>query len=192
MAAATSITVEELAALPEDGRRHELVRGELVTMPPPHFLHTDIVYALLQSIMQFLAESPLGRAYPEGGFLLLESPPTVRQPDIGFVSTERLNRRRSDGFYPGAPDAAFEVVSPSDRAADLDLKIRQYLEAGAKAVVVVYPSTRTVWVHQHGASPQVLDGDRTLQLPETLPGWSLPVAEIFAPLEETDGSWSEA
>lgn len=187
MATATLMTVEELAALPEDGHVHELVQGELSTMPPPHFPHADIVYSILQSLIRFLAANPVGRAYPEAGFLLNDKPSTVRQPDIGFVSAERLSRRMPNDYFPGAPDLAIEVVSPSDKAADLDLKIRQYLNAESKAVIVVYPQTRTVWIHRPTGSPQLLDAGRNLEIPDVLPGWALPLAEIFAPLDEIKG-----
>ena len=187
MATATSMTVEQFAALPEDGQMHELVEGELLAMPPPQFLHSRIVSIIFRSLSVFLARNPVADVYAEAGFQLFESPPTVRQPDIGIVGEARLGSAPLHGYYPGAPDAVFEVVSPSDRAGDLDLKVRQYLDAGSKAVVVVYPQTRTVWVHRPQDSPKLLGSGRNLEVPEVLPGWSLPVADIFAPLDEIEG-----
>jgi Uma2 family endonuclease len=180
------MTVERFAALPEDGQMHELVEGELLTMPPPHLLHSEIVYLILRSLMAFVRGPRDGRVYAEAGFLLSEDPPTVRQPDIAFVRAERIPRRFEGIYFPGAPDLAIEVVSPSDRAGDLDLKVRQYLAAGAKAVAVVYPLTRSIWVHREEGSPHLLRVGGNLEIPDVLPGWSMPAAEIFAPLSEAE------
>ncbi len=185
MATATLMSVEEFAALPEDGHMHELVKGELLSMPPPHFLHAQIVSAILGPLMEFLRASRLGSAYPEGGFLLSTDPPTIRQPDISVILTERLAKAPREGYFRGAPDLIFEIVSPSDKAGDLDLKVHQYLAAGASAVAVVYPLTRSIWVHRAAGSPHLFTVGRSIEFPELLPGWSLPVREVFAPLDET-------
>jgi Uma2 family endonuclease len=184
MATATLMTVEEFAALPEDGQMHELVEGKLQSMPPPHFLHAEIVSAILNSLLVFVNAGRYGRVYAEAGFRLANDPPTIRQPDIAFVRAERLPLPLGNDYFPGAPDLAFEIVSPSDKAGDLDLKVRQYLAAGAQAVAVVYPLTRSIWVHRPEGSPHLLSVGPDLASPELLPGWSMPTAEIFAPLEE--------
>ena len=184
MATATLMSVEKFAALPEDGQMHELVEGELLTMPPPGFLHTNIVALIFGSISVFLSQNPIGRAFAEGGFLLIEDPPTVRQPDIAFVRADRIPQRWEGIYFRGAPDVAIEVVSPSDRAGDLELKVRQYLAAGAKAVAVVYPQTRSIWVHRPAGSPHLLGISGNLEIPDVLPGWSVAVSEILAPVSE--------
>jgi Uma2 family endonuclease len=177
------MTVEEFAALPEDGQMHELVEGELLTMPPPHFLHADIVALIHRSLLLFLETAGIGRVFAEAGFLLSESPPTVRQPDLSVLTAERLAARPSEGYYRGAPDVAIEVLSPSDSADDLHLKIRQYLAAGANAVIVVSPRAREVWIHRAQGSPESFGAGQTVELPDLLPGWSLPLADLFAPLD---------
>jgi Uma2 family endonuclease len=184
MAIATLMSVEEFAALPEDGQMHELVEGELRTMPPPHFLHAQIVSILLESLIAFLARTRLGRAYPEAGLQLSHDPPTVRQPDLSVALGERAPRAAVEGYFQGAPDLVIEVVSPSDKAEDLDLKVRQYLTAGAKAVAVVYPRTRSIWVHRPEGSPHLLGIGGVLEIQDLLPGWSMAVADVFAPLDE--------
>jgi len=184
MATATLMTVEEFAALPEDGQMHELVEGELLTLPPPHSLHSRIVAILFRSLTLHLAAYPDWEVLAAAGFQLLGDPPTVRQPDVSVVLAGRMRQAPRHGYCAGAPDLAIEVVSPSDKAADLDLKVRQYLQAGANAVAVVYPQTRSLWLHRPAGSPKVLTAGQTLELDDLLPGWSLPLDDIFAPLDE--------
>ena len=179
------MSVEEFAALPEDGQLHELVEGELRSMPPPEFLHTDIVALILESLVVFLRNRRTGRVFAEGGFLLSENPPTVRQPELAVLSLERLASRPRSGLYRGAPDVAIEVLSPSDGADDFHLKIRQYLSGGVKAVIVISPRAREVWLYR-GGDVGTLRGPQSLEIPDILPGWSLPLAEIFAPVDEAE------
>ena len=79
-----------------------------------------------------------------------------------------------------APDLAAEVLSPSDRMTDALSKITMYLQAGVRLVWLIDPESRTVVVFRSYAAParrvagDVLDGG------EVLPGFSVPVAEIFA------------
>ena len=184
MATATLMSVDEFAALPEDGQMHELVEGELISMPPPHSLHARVLHRIFLPLANFARRERLGEAFAETGYQLGDQPPTVRQPDITFQSTERLAAQSNEGYFRGSAELVIEIVSPSDRAGDLDLKVRQYLGAGAMAVAVVYPATRTVWVHRAHGSPQVLSAGRSLEFPDILAGWSMPLAEIFAPLDE--------
>ena len=184
MATATLMTVEELAALPADGQMHELVEGKLLSMPPPHFLHSDIVALIQESLFLFLRRTGLGRAFAKAGFVLAEDPPTVRQPDLSVLTTARLASKPSEGYYHRAPDVAIEVLSPSDSADDLHLKIRQYLSAGCKAVIVVSPRAREVWIYRGQRPPECLHAGQSVELADVLPGWSLPLADIFAPLDE--------
>src|SRR5690606_22613063 len=121
----------------------------------------------------------LGEVYVEAGFLLSEDPPIVRQPDLAFLTLDQAARMPDEGYLQGAPAIAFEVVSPSESASDLEIKIRQYLASGSLAVVVVFPATRTVWVHRRGAGASRLEGDDVLSFPDILGEWALPLPGIF-------------
>ena len=176
---ATVLTLEEFAALPNEGARHEIDRGELITMAPVQFVHTRIQHILLDSLRPVVKDRKLGEAFLEPGCLLAEDPPTLREPDVAFLSNEALQREPAAGFFPGAPTIAIEVVSPSETAADLETKIRQYLAAGCQAVAVVYPRSRSVLVHRPGADPHRLEAGDVLSFPDILGDWSLSLAEIF-------------
>ena len=82
-------------------------------------------------------------------------------------------------YIQGAPDIAVEVISPSDSASHLQKKVGEYLDAGSHAVWVVYPDTREVHVFGPTGAVRVLKGADTLEIPDLLPGLSIPLAAIF-------------
>ncbi len=84
------------------------------------------------------------------------------------------------GFLRGAPDLAVEVVSPTDRAAEIAAKVQDWLRAGGSAVWVVEPEKRSVTVHRTYGEAVVLTVSDTPVGGNTLPELSLSVADIFA------------
>jgi Uma2 family endonuclease len=92
-----------------------------------------------------LREHPVGRAIPEAGYILAREPLTIRQPDVSVLSEARIQGTEEDSYFEGAPELAVEVVWPSDSAEDLEVMVKQYLNAGAEQVWVLYPKTRDVW-----------------------------------------------
>jgi Uma2 family endonuclease len=167
------VTLEEFARLPKDGVRHELNAGELLTFPTPKSLHSRIVNAVLDTLVAT-------RALPGAGYILSRVPLTIRQPDISILSPERIRATDPDSYFEGAPELAVEVVSPSDSAEDLDIKTKQYFQSGARQVWILYPKTQTVHVFSSGAAAVILDRDQTLEGGDLLPGFSVPVASLFA------------
>ena len=97
---------------------------------------------------------------------------------MSFVLQPRIEGRGS-GFPVGAPDIAVEVVSPSDTAAEIARKVAEYLAAGSQRVWVVYPAGRRVVVHRADGSVLSYGGDDVITDEELLPGFSLPLSEIF-------------
>lgn len=180
MATKTLLTLEEFERLPHDGTIHELSEGELIRVTYPKSGHNRIASRLYRKLATFLEQEALGEIFVEAAYLLAADPPTLRVPDVSFLHSSRLHGQDPDDYFRGAPELAVEIVSPSDSAEELDLKIRQYLKAGARAVWVLYPKTRSVHVFERGGASRVLsEGDR-LEAPELFPGWSVPVAELFA------------
>ena len=117
----------------------------------------------------------------ETGFLLSRDPDHVRAPDVAFVRRERVEAvGYTHGFFPGAPDLAVEVISPSDRYTEVDEKVAEWLAAGTSMVVVVNPRNRTVRVHRPTTDSVLLTEEDTLDGGDVVPGWEMPVADIFA------------
>src|ERR1043165_1921410 len=101
------MTADELLQMPDDGMRHELVRGELTTMVPPGIEHGEIALAIGAELRAFVKQHGLGRAYVETGYVLERNPDTVRGPDVSFVRADRVVKSRK--YYSGPPDLAVEV-----------------------------------------------------------------------------------
>jgi Uma2 family endonuclease len=113
------ITAEELLQMPRGSFRYELIKGELLQMPPAGFEHGVTIVDIAAPFGVFVRENDLGVVTgAETGFKLQSNPDTVRAPDIGFVSTARLLQGPVRGYFPGAPDLAVEVASPGDIALD--------------------------------------------------------------------------
>ena len=176
------MTAEELWNLPDDGMRHELVNGELRTMPPSGSEHGRRANIFNWSLEQYVREHGGGTAYgAETGFILARDPDVVRAPDAAFFSQERSAAvGRVVSFWPGAPDLAVEVVSPGDRPTEVAEKVATWLRYGTRMVVVAYPDQRRVRVHHPDRAPRDLAEADTLDGEDVLPGWRLPLAELFA------------
>jgi Uma2 family endonuclease len=176
------VTAEELLRMPDDGFRYELVKGELKQMLPAGNEHGYRAMKFAWRLAQHVETSGLGRVYAaETGFKIHSDPDTVRAPDAAFVSREPLEEAGPvEGYWPGAPDLAVEVVSPNDRHTEVVEKALEWLDAGCHMVLVVDPKQHTVTVYRSRENIRILaDGD-TLDGANVIPGFSLPVTEIFA------------
>ncbi len=163
-------------------RSIELVEGEIIEMSKPSGLHGQITMLLSLKIGNHVVDNALGIVTAaETGFILERNPDgrdTVRALDIAFLSSARVPAVLPDQLMDVAPDLAVEVISPSNKVADMHRKIRQLLAAGTALVWIVYPETRTVEVHRH-AGATTLEGDDTLSGGDVLLGFEIPVREIF-------------
>lgn len=175
------ITAEQLIQMPDDGFRYELIAGELRKMSPAGSEHGMLVINVTLPLSKHVAESKLGVVFgAETGFVLAENPDTVRAPDVAFVRSDRIP---DDGvpasFWPGAPDLAVEVISPSDRVNDVDEQVQSWLAAGTRAVWLVNPGSRSVTVYRSATDIVLLTADGVLEGGDVVPGFRCPVREIF-------------
>jgi Uma2 family endonuclease len=142
----------ELSHLPENSeKRLELVEGVLIEMPPAGALQGGCTSDLGIEVGIHVKHNQLGYVTaPETGYILFKNPDgkdTVRAPDVGFVSKERLPEGLPDGYVPCAPDLAIEVVSPNDKAIEIQNKINDHLKYGTRLVWVVYPKLKTAMAY---------------------------------------------
>ena len=176
-----AVTAEELFALPDDECRRELVDGVIVTMTPTGAAH-GVVSARIGSLLhEYVSSCGLGVCCgAETGFILRRHPDVVRAPDAAFVAAHRIpDTGVPTSYWPIAPDLAVEVVSPSERRADVQVKVAEYFAAGARAVWVIEPASRTVHAYGSPGVAQVFGVDDTLTGGDLLPGFRCEVRRLF-------------
>ena len=116
----------------------------------------------------------------ETGFKIASDPDTVRAPDAAFIRADRVTGELPQGFFPGSPDLAVEVLSPEDRASEVLAKVECWLHAGCSDVWVVDPKTCSVAIYRPGGTAVILEAEDTIDGGNLLPGLKIPVARIFA------------
>ena len=182
IATGRAVTADELFRMPDDGCRYALVRGELQRMTPAGFDHGAVIMNLAAPLAQHVKTGRLGVVCgAETGFVLARGPDTVLAPDIAFVRRERIPAAgRPRTFWDGPPDLAVEVRSPGDSRREVAEKVAAWLASGVLAVWVADPSDASVTIHEHHEAPRRLGESDTLDGAPLLPGFRVPVAEIFA------------
>ncbi len=176
------LTVDDLMAMPDDGKRYELIRGVLIEMPPTSHEHGRVAARFGRRIGNFVEEHDLGHDIAaETGVNIERDPDTMRAPDYGFISYDRMAEPPlSRGFADVIPDLVVEVVSPDDRQPEIDSKTQMWLDAGVRLALVVYPEPQEVYAHHSdGLVVRYGIGDTVVGDP-VLPGFACPVADLFA------------
>lgn len=161
----------------DDSHRHELIKGELLTMPLPKRLHGRIAANLTFLLMEHARANRLGEICAESGYKLESDPDTVLGPDVSFVAQDRIDAA-IDGYYQGPPDLAVEVLSPGDRRGKVEYKLSLWLESGTRSVWLVNPRRRTVEVIRSMDERRLLHETDDL-VDDTVPGFRVKVSEIF-------------
>ena len=181
-AAPIVMTVNDLYALPDDGLKHELVHGWLVSEPLPGVRHGRIAARLVQRLGAFVDEHRLGVVLTcDTGFVLHRKPDTVRGPDVAFVRRDRYDAIDNlTAAFPGPPDIAVEVLSPSDSATSIHGKVADFLAAGTPLVWVVDPNLLQVRCYRSLLEPHILTDVDALTADDLLPRFRLPVQDLFA------------
>lgn len=166
MATRTTLTLDQFRELPEreDGTNYELSQGELITLPPPGYSHGALMARIGALLLNSLDPKEYIVVAGDAGFLLDPNPEaaTVRGADVAVNRRTDVGEDLPRGWFPGAPLLAVEVVSPSNTAKDMHLKVKQYLEAGALEVWLVYPDTQTIYIYSaERRDPQVFESGDT-------------------------------
>jgi Uma2 family endonuclease len=175
------LTTDEFYEL-EDSVAYELGDGVLEERPVS-VDSSEIGATFVAEIGGFARRNGLGKAY--GADLGLQifpgRPRRIPRADCVFVSHERLTGIAPEAPYlTVTPSLLVEVVSPSERAARTDRKVQEYIEAGVLLVWVVYPETERVMVYRADGTTELVPRDGVLQGENVLPGFALPLKDLFA------------
>ena len=176
----TRITAEELYALGDIGPC-ELVEGEIINMPPTGDQHGNVESNFDVALKQFVQLHKLGYVrVGEVGIITRRNPDNVRGSDVAFISTERYAQRKSSGYLDVAPDLVVEVMSPNDRWSEVMKKMGEYFAIGVRLVWLADPETDSVYAYRSLTEVRRFTKGDILLGDDLLPGFSIPVAEVFA------------
>lgn len=176
----TRLTYAEFRRLPDDGKRYELVGGEVHVSPSPNVKHQRTLWNLSASFGLSAKSHDVGRFYFAPLDVLLAAD-TELQPDLVFVSRERPDIIQ-DSHIAGPPDLVVEILSPSRAAHNRATKLALYAEAGVPWVWFLDPEAKTVETLKLDGKRYFVDsipaGDQILRS-SPFPGWQLPLHELF-------------
>jgi Uma2 family endonuclease len=185
MATATTakrlLTAEEYGRLPDDGRKTELVRGEVVDVNMPYPRHGEICARIAYTLQRFLEDHSLGRVVSnDSGVVTEHDPDTVRGADVAFYSFSRVppGPMPRNRYLDVVPELVFEVRSPGDRWREILTKVGEYLAAGVSVVCVLDDPTERAHVFDDDGN-RILASDDELTFADTLPGFRVAVRRFF-------------
>ncbi|MEG4493204.1 Uma2 family endonuclease [Microcoleus sp. D3_18_C4] len=174
----------EFMALNRDGHRYEIVNGELIDMGNSGAKHGYVCSILMILLGGYVHIQKLGAMFDSSTAFKMKSG-NKRSPDVSFMAKERLQGldELPDGFLEGAPDLAVEILSPSNTVEEIHNKLVEYFENGARLVWVIHPKEKYVLVYRSSQEPdRLLKSANSLDGEEIVPGFTLPVAELFQKL----------
>ena len=184
----TATEADAIAVDLHENRLCELVDGVLVEKAMG-FQEACLAGVILTLLRAFVVPRNLGFVGGADGMVTL-FPNLIRMPNVSFVSWDRIpaGRMPQEPAPRLAPDLAVEVLSPSNTAAEMARKRREYFEAGVRLVWMVDPKVRTITVYNAPDQLRVLDEAHTLDGGDVLPGFEVPVRQVFAELDRTPGT----
>ena len=168
----TTLTMEEFLALPElDAGKRELLRGELIELPPAKRKHNETAERFYEWLKVAIVAAGIGgKVHHEMGYDV--SPRHWFQPDVSVTHPDQPG----DDYYKGSPLLAVEIISPSNTADAIEAKIEDYLSHGGEEVWVVYPKQRDMWIYRKGVVGELRRGSFPIPL---LKGQILDVDQIL-------------
>jgi Uma2 family endonuclease len=175
------LTAEEFFLIPNppNGIQQELVRGEIITMPPPGALHGVSCVKAVHRLSNFVYGGPGGTLVcNDAGFITERDPDSVRGPDISYWSKERL-KEVPVGYIEISPDMLVEVLSPSNTRKQILEKLREYFAKGVRLVWVISPEDRTLTVYRTPDEGRLLHETAKVTGEDVLAGFECRVSDLL-------------
>ncbi len=176
-------TDAEFMEINRDGR-FELVNGELIDMGNSGAKHGYVAIILSAALFNCISKQKLGAMFDSSTAFKMKNG-NKRSPDISFVGKERLQGLDDlpDGFLDGAPDLAVEILSPGNTVQEIHEKLVEYFENGTRLAWVLHPKEHYILVYRSAQQPEcLLKSIDSLDGEEIVPGFTLPVADLFQKL----------
>jgi Uma2 family endonuclease len=175
----TRLTYDDLCLLPNDGKRYEIIEGELFVTPSPRTLHQKIVTELAACLVAVVKRKGLGQVFV-APLDVVFSQFDVVEPDIVYISKARASVLTEKNVQ-GAPDLAVEVLSETTEKIDRTTKLKLYGRFGVQEYWIIDPLGPSAEIYRRG--PGGLDLVARLTVADTLtsplfPGFSLPLARL--------------
>jgi Uma2 family endonuclease len=163
-----------------DNKWFELVRGEVIELPPPQKPHGVVCCNLSYVLGAYTRARRKGYLTSnDSGVILEREPDTVRGPDVAYYEDAQTWEELHPKYGEVPPRLAVEVLSPSDRANQVNRKITDYLRNGVALVWLIDPENRTVTVYQSDKGPVVVTEDQELTGEDVLSDFRCQLAELF-------------
>ena len=182
----TPITIQDIEDMEARGIICEIVHGQWVQTSEERMageLHGAIGTNVILALGSYVKAHQLGRVYPADTTYILEEDAhgvqLMRLPDVSFVAAARMKTHERHTYYQLAPDIAIEIISPSERAVNMRVKLKDYLRTGVRQVWHVYPETQEVVVYGADGTVHTYGVGQTIPGADVLPGFTLTVADIF-------------
>lgn len=178
--ARVGLTYEDYCALPDDGRRYEILDGELAVTPAPVPNHQEVIANLLAPLHGHVTARGLGKVFPAPIDVILADTSVV-QPDLVFVRAERLSLVTARAIE-GPPDLVVEVLSPTTEARDRGVKRELYARFGVPQYWLIDTEARRLTAYELAGTTyrQVVERTGTAEFTPTLfPGLTLSLAAIW-------------
>ncbi|MHB8647877.1 MAG: Uma2 family endonuclease [Thermomicrobiales bacterium] len=139
------MTYDEYCLLPDDGKRYQVIEGELFVSPAPRTTHQDIIVHLMVLLQTHVKAHNLGKVYVAPTDVLL-GPTTVVQPDILFIRRENMGIITELNIQ-GPPDLCIEVLSPGTESVDRERKMAAYARYGVQEYWIINPMRQLVSIY---------------------------------------------
>lgn len=173
------LTYQDYVLLPDDGKRYEILDGDLYVTPSPTARHQEVSFNLALALGQYVRAQGIGKIFTAPLDVVLADD-SIAQPDILFIAKERLGIVQD--VVHGAPDLLIEILSPGTRERDRTLKRHLYARHGVRELWLVDPDDRTVAIFRLDPSsetpPRIFTAQDTISS-DVLPSLHLPLESIW-------------
>ena len=180
-------TTADLIAIPDDGNRRWLIRGELreQEMTIRNRFHSSAMSHITGELYAWWRKLPKPRGEIVSGEAGVRLPGTDDEDttlgvDVAYVSPDVMVRQTDEStLIEGVPTLVVEILSPSDKNEEINEMVREYLKAGTPLVWIVEPDDRTVKICRPGRKPTLVNDEEEIDGGDVLPGFRCPVANFF-------------